>query len=302
MGAGQELTALQPEIASWPKPSLALIKDTKLGTAPFTFYYPKGSGRMMYRGPDNAPVTIDIGEAIGGTMQDQADAILYLAPRSEITYAKLSKSLCSDPDYVEMRVKRMSAMGPPGATASPAADSFRMRCNEIVSGPRTTPTPGLEALARRILEGDAKGEPPLDIMSPGLANAAQTQRDSLMKGHVRTGPLKSLTFQGSGLNGLGDTYLAVFEYNSRNISIGLGPDGKVSGFMYGPILRQTPEQLKSSFKAIDLNGDGRLDHSEYGSMLDRIGFLQMFDSLFRQVDDNGDGLITAAEYEANPQQ
>ncbi|HEY7797429.1 MAG TPA: EF-hand domain-containing protein, partial [Hyphomonadaceae bacterium] len=113
---------------------------------------------------------------------------------------------------------------------------------------------------------------------------------------------KSLTFQGSGLNGLGDTYLAVFEYNSRNISIGLGPDGKVSGFMYGPILRQTPEQLKSSFKAIDRNGDGQLDHSEYGSMLDRIGFLQMFDSLFRQVDDNGDGLITAAEYEANPQQ
>ena len=303
IGAAQDLNALQSDITSWPKPSLTLIKGTTLGVAPFTFYYPKGAGRMMVRGP-NGPITLDVGEAIGGTMQDQADAILYLAPKSEITMARLSKSLCADPDYIEMRVKRMSAMGPSGASpgAGSPGDAFRMRCNAVVKGPRNTPTPGLEALARRIMAGDAKGEPALGIISPGLANAAQNQRDGLMKAYARSGPLQSLTFQGATSDGVGDTYLAVFEYNSRTISIMPGADGKVMGFLMGPFLPQTDAQLKASFKAIDLNSDGKLDQPEYRTMLDKIGFSQMFDTLFAQIDDDKDGVLTAKEYEAHPQQ
>jgi hypothetical protein len=80
---GQDLTALQADIANWPKPSLTLIKDTTLGVAPFTFYYPKGSGMITRLGP-NGPTTVDLGEAIGGTMQEQFDALLYLGPKSEI--------------------------------------------------------------------------------------------------------------------------------------------------------------------------------------------------------------------------
>ena len=113
-GLGQELPTLQPDIATWKKPSLTLIKDTTLGTAPFTFYYPKGSGMMMRPGP-NGPVMIDLGEAIGGVMQEQFDAVLYLGPKTEITYGELPKSLCADPEYVEMRASRLSAMRPPGA-------------------------------------------------------------------------------------------------------------------------------------------------------------------------------------------
>jgi hypothetical protein len=130
-GHGQELPTLQPDIATWKKPSLTLIKDTTLGTAPFTFYYPKGSGMMMRPGP-NGPVVIDLGEAIGGVMQEQFDAVLYLGPKTEITYGELPKSLCADPEYVEMRASRLSAT---------AADAFRMRCKEAVEGPRTIPTP-----------------------------------------------------------------------------------------------------------------------------------------------------------------
>jgi hypothetical protein len=141
-GTGQELPTLQPDIATWKKPSLTLIKDTTLGMAPFTFYYPKGSGMMARPGP-NGPVMVDLGEAIGGVMQEQFDALLYLGPKTEITYGKLSKSLCADPEYVEMRASRLSAR-PPGAPTtgpSPAADAFRMRCKEAVEGPRTIPTP-----------------------------------------------------------------------------------------------------------------------------------------------------------------
>jgi hypothetical protein len=134
-GLGAELPTLQSDIATWKKPSLTLIKDTPLGTAPFTFYYPKGSGMMRRPGP-NGPIMVDLGEAIGGVMQEQFDAVLYLGPKSEITYAKLSRSLCADPEYVEMRAARLSAMRRPGApTTDPSpADDFRRACKEAVEG------------------------------------------------------------------------------------------------------------------------------------------------------------------------
>ena len=137
-GPGAELPTLQPDIANWKKPSLTLIKDTPLGTAPFTFYYPKGSGMVRRPGP-NGPIMVDLGEAIGGVMQEQFDAVLYLGPKSEITYAELSKSLCADPEYVEMRAARLSAMRRPGApTTDPSpADDFRRACKEAVGGPGT---------------------------------------------------------------------------------------------------------------------------------------------------------------------
>src|SRR5579862_3824027 len=132
---GADLSTLQPDITTWKKPSLTLIKNTPLGTAPFTFYYPKDSGMTMRPGP-NGPIMVDLGEAIGGVMQEQFDAVLYLGPKSEITYAGLSKSLCADPEYVEMRAARLSAMRWPGApTTDPSpADEFRQACKAVVEG------------------------------------------------------------------------------------------------------------------------------------------------------------------------
>jgi hypothetical protein len=165
---------------------------------------------------------------------------------------------------------------------------------------RTTATPGLDALARRILEGDAKGEPALDIMGPGLAQAAQAQRDSLIKLHARLGPLKSLTFQGPGPGG-GDAYLGAFTYGSSNISISLSADGKVAGFFIGSVLPQTPDQRNAAFKAIDLNTDGKLDKPEYQTMLTKIGYAERLDGFFAQLDADKDSLITAKEFETDPQ-
>ncbi len=84
---------------------------------------------MMRPGP-NGPVTVDLGQAIGGVMQEQFDAVLYLGPKTEITYAKLPKSLCADPEYVEMRASRLSAA---------AAADFRKRCKEALEGPGAIP-------------------------------------------------------------------------------------------------------------------------------------------------------------------
>jgi hypothetical protein len=128
---GEDLKALQADIENWPKPSLTLIRDTTLGVAPFSFYYPKGLGITSFPGP-NGQVRLDLSDAIGGVMQQQFDALLYLGPKSEITYAKVPVSLCLDPDYVEMRAKRLGAMGAPG-NISPA-DAFRAGCKAAVEG------------------------------------------------------------------------------------------------------------------------------------------------------------------------
>lgn len=166
--------------------------------------------------------------------------------------------------------------------------------------PRTTATPGLDALARRIIEGDAKGEPALDIMAPGLAQAAQAQRDSLIKLHARLGPLTSLTFQGPSPGG-GDAYLAAFTYGSSNIVVSSpGADGKVASFGIGPVLPQTAEQRAAAFKAIDLNADGKLDKPEYGTMLTTIGYAERLDNFFAQLDADKNGLITTKEFETDP--
>jgi len=79
----RDLSALQPDVASWPKPSLANLRDTVLGAA-----------------------TTDSRQQ--SSLADQFDAVLYLGPPGEMTLSKLSRALCSDPSYLEMRVSRLS--------------------------------------------------------------------------------------------------------------------------------------------------------------------------------------------------
>jgi CubicO group peptidase (beta-lactamase class C family) len=239
---GQDLTALQADIASWPKPSLTLIKDTTLGVAPFTFYYPKGLGRITRLGP-NGPIAIDLGEEIGGVMQEQFDALLYLGPKSEITYAGLQKSLCADPDYVEMRANRLSAMRPPGAPAtgsSPAADAFRLQCKEAVEGPRTTASPGTEAVLRRIIDGFINGQPDFDEIAPDLVNAVKAQSAGMQPIFARLGALTAITFKGVGPGGA-DIYEGDFEHGQTEWRIApLGADGKVAGLHFRPAAPGAP--------------------------------------------------------------
>jgi len=125
----QDLSALQPDADGWAKGSLASLKGTVLGEAPFTFYYPKGFGMTVRPGPDG-PVRMDLGEAIGGTLQDQADALLYVGRKAEITYSKVPDSLCLDPEYVEFRASRLATQKLP--TGGTPADDFRVKCKAIV--------------------------------------------------------------------------------------------------------------------------------------------------------------------------
>jgi hypothetical protein len=102
-----DLATLQPEVASWHKPGLALIRGTSLGEASFRSFYPhpiiNKDGVKRYVDPTRSPV-----------MQDEFDAILYLGAPSELTWSQLSPELSSDPEYIKMRSTRLAWAGIPG--------------------------------------------------------------------------------------------------------------------------------------------------------------------------------------------
>ena len=77
---GLDLARLQPDVASWPLPKLAMVKDTPLGAADFAFYHSFGAWRLK----DGRPILVDgvpqhDPPRPGLSMEEQVDAVLYLA-------------------------------------------------------------------------------------------------------------------------------------------------------------------------------------------------------------------------------
>jgi hypothetical protein len=101
-----DLTKFQPEVANWHAPSIAMIKGTMLGAAPFGSLY-------GLSGPEFQNVRI----------QEQFDALLYLGSPSSITFSELSKSRCTDERYMKMRIARM-ALVPWGQSEIRALNAF----------------------------------------------------------------------------------------------------------------------------------------------------------------------------------
>jgi hypothetical protein len=69
------LSTVQPDVASWPVPSIARVRGTALDAQQFQYY----------------------------------DALLYLGPPSTMTTSQLAPELCSDSTYMEMRLRRMAS-------------------------------------------------------------------------------------------------------------------------------------------------------------------------------------------------
>jgi len=94
---GTDLTALQPDVASWRLPSFALLRGTLLGRADFTKFYPTSRAVPPMR------------------MEDQFDALMYFGPPSTITFAPPTKDRCSDRAYMETHLARMTLSDLPQA-------------------------------------------------------------------------------------------------------------------------------------------------------------------------------------------
>jgi hypothetical protein len=105
-----DLRQLQPDVASWRVPTLALLGGTVIGAAPYEFFF----------GP--AP-PVDYFRA-NPRVEDHYDAVLFLGAPSSMTLAGLSYPRCADPAYIEMRVARMVLTG----SAPTVADRLAKEC------------------------------------------------------------------------------------------------------------------------------------------------------------------------------
>jgi hypothetical protein len=113
-----ELSDLQSDVATWPIPSLAILRGTVLGAADFSKYFPSQYSAMSatrFAIRDGKPVPIPRDQWRSLKMEDQFDAALYLGPRAAITVSRVrpSPAVCADPAFLERRLARLALTGLP---------------------------------------------------------------------------------------------------------------------------------------------------------------------------------------------
>ena len=119
-----DISTLQANVGTWPRPSLTLIRGTPLGLAASLTYYPRSL--PVIRGRGGIQETLQPDPTAIPPMQEVVDAILYLGPPSSITQSRLSRELCADPAYVKMRTERLTEF------ASTGADAFKAECAAVL--------------------------------------------------------------------------------------------------------------------------------------------------------------------------
>lgn len=103
-----DVSTIQGDVATWPRPSLALLRGTTLGAVDFARYYPYNVPRMTVRDGIMTPVPREQWRTL--PMEDQFDALLYLGPPSATTFARPSTALCGDSAYLAKRAARLAML------------------------------------------------------------------------------------------------------------------------------------------------------------------------------------------------
>jgi hypothetical protein len=104
-----DLSAFQKDVAGWPTPWIASLKGTLLGAAQYETFF----------GP---PPPVDFFKA-NPNIEDHFDAVLVLGTPSSMRLSPLAYPRCAEPDYVRMRVTRMTLSGMP-----PSAERLAREC------------------------------------------------------------------------------------------------------------------------------------------------------------------------------
>ena len=94
-----DLSPFQADIASWTLPGLTRLKGTSIGAAPYEVFF----------GP---PPPVEFFKA-NPNIEDHFDAVLVLGTPSSLRLAPIAYPRCAEPDYVKMRVTRMTLSGMP---------------------------------------------------------------------------------------------------------------------------------------------------------------------------------------------
>jgi hypothetical protein len=105
-----DIEPLQPDVMSWQRPSLVILRGTSLGATDFAVYSPT-SARFGLSGGKFIPIPRE--QWLAFPAEDQFDALMYSGPRSTTTVAKPSSAFCADVDSVTTRLARIALAGPP---------------------------------------------------------------------------------------------------------------------------------------------------------------------------------------------
>jgi hypothetical protein len=109
-------------------PSMAMLKNTDLGTADFSAYFPYEHERRASR--DGKAVVIPREQWQSLQMQDQFDALIYLGPELSFEEWAWPREKCSDRAYLDMRWRRLEILRPlAGAATDAEIDRLKKSCN-----------------------------------------------------------------------------------------------------------------------------------------------------------------------------
>jgi hypothetical protein len=125
-GVDERAAAVQSDVSSWRAPSLASVYGTVLGAADFAVYssFNSTATRVTVRGGQFVPIPREEWRSLRA--DEQFDAVIYLGPSSAMTTSQFSPALCRDPAYMEMRMRRIAAVGP-----RPEAERLRQYCTAV---------------------------------------------------------------------------------------------------------------------------------------------------------------------------
>jgi hypothetical protein len=125
--AHPRLADIQADVASWRVPRLATVRGTVLGAVDASSFVGEGIGNTRFAVRDSKIMPIPRSEWRTLRTEDQLDAVLYLGPPSAMTEARLPRTVCSQPGYLDMRLRRIALAGIPQAEA----DKLKELCADV---------------------------------------------------------------------------------------------------------------------------------------------------------------------------
>jgi hypothetical protein len=108
----------------WQPPALAPIRGTTLGALDASEYFGP-PGRFAIRDGKIVPIPEEQWRKLRA--EEQFDAVMYLGPPPATRTEPLSKKLCAEPGYVEMRLKRIALAGLP----PPEVERVKKLCGDV---------------------------------------------------------------------------------------------------------------------------------------------------------------------------
>jgi hypothetical protein len=111
------------QASGWRPPAMAATRDTTLGAADASEFF-RWPARFAIRDGKMAPIPENQWRKLRA--EEQFDGVLYLGPASQTHAEPLSPTLCAEPGYVEMRLKRISLAGLP----PPEVDRVKKLCGD----------------------------------------------------------------------------------------------------------------------------------------------------------------------------